>query len=243
MAEKVSTKQMKPVGSGLSMTLDNTTFVLTIQLKDQSGNNLGASQSVDLPLETMVVSGSYDDATKKIILTLQNGQTIEVPVGDLISGLQTEITNDNKLPASLISGLDLDALDDVVIESLSGGQVLMYNATLQKWVNSTSTATVNFDGIGGDPYDNTALKDALDDKASVDLSDITSDGENVIKDLAASGGYDDSETYDSGTIGEALQSKADAATTLAGYNISDAYTKSEVDTAIGQKISCVLRRW
>jgi hypothetical protein len=50
----------------------------------------------------VVVSGSYDDASKKIILTLQSGSTVEFSVADLVSGLQTEITNDNKLSADLV---------------------------------------------------------------------------------------------------------------------------------------------
>ncbi len=42
----------------------------------------------------------------------------------------------------------------------------------------------------------------------------------------------DSETSD---ISKALDAKADKATTLAGYGIGDAYTKKEVDTALGNK--------
>lgn len=51
----------------------------------------------------MVVSGSYDDTTQKIILTLKNGQTVEFSVADLVSGLQSEITLSNKLDADLVS--------------------------------------------------------------------------------------------------------------------------------------------
>lgn len=85
-----------------SMSIDSSTYVVTLQLKDQDGNNIGTAQTIDLPLETMVVSGAYDDATKKIILTLQNGQTIEFSVADLVSGLQTEITSNNMLDADLV---------------------------------------------------------------------------------------------------------------------------------------------
>ena len=89
-------------GASLSFTINQTTFVITAQLKDQNGNNLGPAQTVDLPLESVVVNGSYDSENKKIILTLENGSTIEVPVGDLVAGLQTEITVDNKLSADLV---------------------------------------------------------------------------------------------------------------------------------------------
>ena len=90
-------------GSSLVLSIDNTTYVMTATLKDQDGNTLGTAQTIDLPLETMVVSGSYDDNTKKIILTLKNGQTVEFSVADLISGLQTEITVNNKLSADLVN--------------------------------------------------------------------------------------------------------------------------------------------
>lgn len=93
-----STKYAK----SFTLSINSTTYVLTATLKDQDGNTLGSAQTVDLPLETMVVNGSYDSDTKKIILTLQNGQTIEFSVADLVSGLQTEITNDSKLDADLV---------------------------------------------------------------------------------------------------------------------------------------------
>ena len=92
----------KKYGANLSLTMNGSTFVLTAQLKDQDGNNLGSAQTVDLPLESVVVGGSYDDTAKKVVLTLQSGSTIEFSVADLIDGLQSEITAQNPLSADLI---------------------------------------------------------------------------------------------------------------------------------------------
>ena len=89
-------------GANLSLTVDSTTYVVTAQLKDQDGNNLGIAQTIDLPLESVVVSGSYDSATKEVVLTLQGGSTIRFSVADLVSGLQTEITALNMLSADLV---------------------------------------------------------------------------------------------------------------------------------------------
>ena len=89
-------------GASISLSINNTTYVVTAQLKDQDGNNLGSAQTIDLPLESVVVNGTYDDDTKKIILTLQNGNTIEFSVADLVAGLQSEITADNMLDADLV---------------------------------------------------------------------------------------------------------------------------------------------
>ena len=84
------------------LSINSTTYVITLQAKDVNGNNLGTAQTIDLPLESVVVSGSYDSATQKVILTLKDGSTIDFSVADLISGLQTEITSTNKLSADLV---------------------------------------------------------------------------------------------------------------------------------------------
>lgn len=89
-------------GASLVFSVDSTTYVLTATLKDQDGNTLGTAQTVDLPLESVVVNGSYDATNKKIVLTLQSGSTIDIPVADLIAGLQSEITSTNKLDADLV---------------------------------------------------------------------------------------------------------------------------------------------
>lgn len=89
-------------GSNIDVSLNTTDYKLTISLKDQDGTVLN-SKVVDFPIESVVVNGSYDNVNQKIILTLQNGNTIDIPVGALISGLQTEITSSNKLDADLIN--------------------------------------------------------------------------------------------------------------------------------------------
>lgn len=89
-------------GASLALSIDSSTYVVTATLKDQDGNTLGTAQTIDLPLETVVVGGSYDDTTKKVILTLKNGNTIDFSVADLVAGLQTEITSTNKLDADLV---------------------------------------------------------------------------------------------------------------------------------------------
>lgn len=88
--------------ANLSLTINSSTFVVTGQLKDQDGNNIGNSQTIDLPLESVVVNGSYDSVTKEVVLTLENGNTIRFSVADLVSGLQTEITSNNPLNADLV---------------------------------------------------------------------------------------------------------------------------------------------
>ena len=93
-----TTKYAKTLG----LSMNQTTFVLSWQLYDQNGDPIGQVQTVDLPLESVVVGGSYDSTNKKIVLMLQNGNTIDVPVGDLVEGLQSEITITNMLSSDLV---------------------------------------------------------------------------------------------------------------------------------------------
>lgn len=99
-------------GADIGLTIDDQTYVITVTLKDQNGDTLGTAKTIDLPLESVVVSGSYDAATKKVILTLKNGSTVEFSVADLISGLQSEITSANKLDADLVD--DTNAVNKFV---------------------------------------------------------------------------------------------------------------------------------
>ena len=87
-------------GASLVLSIDSGTYVVTAQLKDQHGNNLGNPQTIDLPLESVVISGRYDESTKKVILTLQNGSTVEFSIADLVDGLQNQMQFSNMPEAS-----------------------------------------------------------------------------------------------------------------------------------------------
>ena len=62
--------------------------------------------------------------------------------------------------------------------------------------------------------------------ANKNLTNLTATGK---ANVSAQGTYDASTNYTAGTVGAAIKGKADSATTLAGYGITDAYTKTEAD--------------
>lgn len=76
-------------GHSIAFTVNSQTFVLTAQLLSATGAVL-STQTVDLPLESVVVSGDYNSETKEVELTLQNGSVISFSVADLVDGLATE---------------------------------------------------------------------------------------------------------------------------------------------------------
>ena len=81
-------------GKSLDLNLSNSNYIMTLKLKDQDGNVL-SSNSIDLPLETMVVSGHYNSNSKSVVLELKNGNNISFSIADLISGLQNTLTAGN----------------------------------------------------------------------------------------------------------------------------------------------------
>lgn len=78
-------------GNKLSFSVDPSTYVLTIKLLDKL-NNVLSTGTVDLPIESLVMNASYDDETKSITLTLQNGEKVSFSVSALVEGLVSEDT-------------------------------------------------------------------------------------------------------------------------------------------------------
>lgn len=72
--------------SNLTLTVNPLTYILTATLLNKDEEEI-ASQSIDLPLEEMIISIDYDSETKEIIFELKSGEFRRVPIGDIISGL------------------------------------------------------------------------------------------------------------------------------------------------------------
>ena len=89
------------IGS-LSLGINSSNYQITLSGTKVDGTPFTVDSVIDLPLESVVVDGSYNNATKKVVLTLQSGSTVEFSVADLVAGLQSEITSTNKLSADLI---------------------------------------------------------------------------------------------------------------------------------------------
>ena len=89
----------------VSMNSINDDHVITVNLINENGDTL-SSQSIDLPIETLVKNGRYDSETKTIVLILEDNTEIEIPIGDLVSDLQTKITDFNKLNSDLVDDIN-----------------------------------------------------------------------------------------------------------------------------------------
>ena len=160
--------------TAISLSIDSTTYEVTAQLKDQDGNDLGTAQVIDLPLESVVVNGSYDDTNKKIILTLQSGTTIDVSVSDIINGLQSELSSTNKLNADYVeNGTTNKVYTSTEKTKLSG-------IASGAQVNVIESVTIN----GGSPLTVTSKNidlPAYPTKSSLGLGNVDNKSEATIK--------------------------------------------------------------
>lgn len=72
--------------SFVGASYNSTNGVITFTNRD------GTTDTVDLPLELLVQSGSYNSTTQNIELVLANGSKIEIPAGDLVDEYKADGT-------------------------------------------------------------------------------------------------------------------------------------------------------
>ena len=176
--QDISGKADKSAAIGsLSLSLDSTNYKITLSGTKVDGTTFTVSDVIDLPLESVVVNGSYNNTTKKVVLTLQNGSTVEFSVADLVSGLQSEITSTNKLSADLIA----DGTTNKVVTASekttwNGKQDALTNADVLTGI--TSTKVSNWDNAATNSHTHNN-KSVLDGISSTDITNWNSKTDNV----------------------------------------------------------------
>ena len=123
--------------TGIKLTEDITNYKYTFQLrgkkiKDNNGvlsegevENIGDSVTIDLPLESVVTNGTYDDATGKVILTLHNDKKVDIPVSSLINGLVSAKTLDYE-----IGKIDVEFAEHIALITEIGNTVTTHDTRL-----------------------------------------------------------------------------------------------------------------
>ena len=71
---KVKKDQSQPS----TMVMNSSTYVITFT------DATGAIQTIDLPLESLFKDANYDESTKSLVITLDNGTTKSIPLSDLV---------------------------------------------------------------------------------------------------------------------------------------------------------------
>ena len=112
------------LGSTFDFTIDSD-YKVTFTLKSLNGTVL-KTDTIDLPLESVIVDGYYDDTTETLYLVLDNGTKISIPVHDLVEGL----VNEDDLVANYYSKTQIDTeLAKKVDKTSTASQVYTTNAS------------------------------------------------------------------------------------------------------------------
>lgn len=136
----------------LALTIDSSTYIMTASLKNAAGDVI-STQTIDLPLETMVISGSYDNENKKIILTLKNGKTVAFEVSDLIDGLVSE-TQLNTILLDYVKAADLpETIKSISVNGVAQTPDEDRNVDIE--VPSASITAITVNGVEQTPEEGT----------------------------------------------------------------------------------------
>lgn len=145
-------------GSQIALNINSSNYQMTAILKDKNGNIIYTSNTIDLPIESMIVNIAYDSATKEIVFTLQNGNVLRVSVADLVSGLvstdelntilanyytKTEIDNLLSQKANSSDVYTKSQTDDLLSNKADSSNVYSKSETDNLLSNKIDTTTFN----------------------------------------------------------------------------------------------------
>lgn len=184
----------------LSVSMNETTYVITFTLTAADGTTVLSTASVDLPLESVVVSGSYDTTTKSVVLTLKDGSTVTFSVADLVSGL----VQTSDLAAIATSGNLSDATEDATHRTVTDTEKATWNAkqdalTIDTALSTTSTNPVQNAAIAAGV--NEAKTAASTAQSAADAAQSTADANaTAISALQSSAVKESTDLSDSGDL-------------------------------------------
>lgn len=190
--------------------------VMTAPLKFASGSMRGA---VGPYLNGVGFWKMDSDNAITLVATLSDSQFIPTTTNATDIGSSTKAWKDLYV-ARVIAGV-LNNGADITVPT-TGGTLALAATTLAGY------------GIT-DAYTKTEMNSSLSGKANTGLDNLSTTGK---ANVSAQGTYDSSATYTAGTVGAAIKGKADIATTLAGYGITDGADTNLLNlTEVGKNIA------
>lgn len=186
MQEEIDARSLiTETGSQIALEINNETYKIKVKLKDKNGNLIYTSNEIDLPLESVVVDGEYDPVNKKLILTLQNGNTVEIDVADLISGLVSE-TQLEEILESYYTQTEIDDLLDEKVDKVEGKGLSEKDFTAEKeekldGIEAEANKTIvddELDDTSTNPVQNKALKGIIEAQAT-EITELKEENETI----------------------------------------------------------------
>ena len=142
-------------------------------IKDKAGNIL-ADSIINIPVDSVVVDGKYDSATKSLILTVRKAdettKTITIPVGDLISGLAT--TDElNKVKSDLTTLINQETADRSTAIAKEVTDRKAQDSVLESEIN-TNTNAINKEVSARESADSNLEKEIADEATARKKADV-----------------------------------------------------------------------
>ena len=159
-------------GTDITAEMSQTDYKLALRLKNANGEYIGNGVVIDLPLEELVVSGTLDDDTNEIVLTLKSGQEIRIKVGELVRGL---VTDASKGQPYGVASLDADGKvpKGQLPEGIVGEEALKDYVKFTDYVTASKAGAVKVNqvygiaaGVSGTLYIRSAYVADIDKKES-----------------------------------------------------------------------------
>lgn len=144
-------------GSGhtIEMSLNSSTYQLTLKLKNAEGTVLGIPQVVDLPNEDAIIGITYNNG--RLLLTKQSGQTSAISISGLINGLVTTTTFNNFVSAiKAVIGINTNTYDST--QTYNTGDIVVQDEKIYKCLEDNVTGT--FDST---KWEEISIKNLIDD--------------------------------------------------------------------------------
>ena len=107
------------LASTIEISVDKSNYLMTLRLKNTAGSVLSTAQ-VDLPLESVIVSGEYADGT--LTLKLIEGNEVKIDISDVIDGLVNTVTHE-----AAVSALN-KRIDDALVQEIELSKIYAHAA-------------------------------------------------------------------------------------------------------------------
>lgn len=209
--------------------------------KAYTGTVITGGSATELAGAVSEIAGQVNTNTADIA-TLNGGAEVSGSVDNKIEAALGDITSEEYVSASATVNANISALDEAVagIEAGLGGISVAVDAeagtaTVTKGEASFTTYTKDKeDALLGTKVDNTTYNQYVEENNAAVASKVSQTAYDAkIAELEKADSDDAQALVDyKAEMVETLAGKADKATTLAGYGITDAYTKDEVDAKV-----------
>ena len=170
-------------GNKIILHINSDDYKMYAELLNKNDETINVSNIIDLPIESMIVDGRYDNETKKLILVLNNGNEIEVPLGALINGL----VSTEELAETLTDYVKFTDYASAVKSGVIKTSDSYATASASGVLTSQTKTYTDYDNLDNNAFvSKGTLENVIEGKELIDSSDIEKYDEDLFGDAIVS---------------------------------------------------------